>query len=101
MPVRRRYDEEPQTVRPGSKVLIKAAVRLDAGWHMYSLTTPKGGGLPLVLGVVPSPPIGKVRYFQPKPVSKADPAFEGVITETYEGKRVQKFTYHGADGPRP
>src|SRR4051794_34418791 len=78
---------EPQVARPGTTVLIKAAVRLDAGWHMYSLTTPKGGGLPLVLTVVPSPPIAKLRLFQPKPVRKLDPAF-GVETETYEGEPV-------------
>jgi thiol:disulfide interchange protein len=78
---------ERPVVRPGTKLLIKAAVRLDAGWHMYSLTTPKGGGLPLVLSVVPSPPITKTRLFQPKPVRKMDPAF-GVETETYEGEPV-------------
>ena len=78
---------DPQVAPPGSTVLIKAAVRLDPGWHMYSMTTPKGGGLPLLLSVIPSPPIAKIRLFQPKPVRKMDPAF-GVETETYEGEPV-------------
>ena len=53
---------------------------------MYSMTTPKGGGLPTVIKV-DDPALAGVKVYQPKPEKKFDPNFN-VDTERYEGEVV-------------
>ncbi|MEJ7604695.1 MAG: hypothetical protein WKF37_00095 [Bryobacteraceae bacterium] len=40
---------EPATAAAGAPVLGRLTAKLDPGWHIYSLTTPKGGPTPTVL----------------------------------------------------
>ncbi|MDX2181927.1 MAG: cytochrome c biogenesis protein CcdA [Bryobacteraceae bacterium] len=72
--------------------LVEVRVKMDPGWHLYSLTTPR-------------PPIAttakvegvEVESYQPAPTKKLDPNF-GVQTETFEGE--VSFYLKGA-GPMP
>ncbi len=65
---------------PGAHVLGRFSAKIDAGWHLYSLTTPKP---PIATTVVlENPAVASVRIYQPKPVVKLDPSF-GVNTETF------------------
>lgn len=34
------------STRPGDPVSLKLTARIEQGWHLYSLTTPKGGPIP-------------------------------------------------------
>lgn len=80
---------EPVTPQaaPGGKAVLKLTATIDAPWHLYSPTTPKGG--PIVTSIAPeeSPAIRESQIWRPKPVRKFDPNF-GIDTETYEGQAV-------------
>ena len=73
---------EPDRAAPGSEVLGRLAVRLDPGWHLYSLTTPR----PPIATTITLAGEG-VKTYAPAPIRKFDPNF-GVETETYEGQAV-------------
>jgi DsbC/DsbD-like thiol-disulfide interchange protein len=78
---------EPPQAAPGQKTRAKLTAKIDEGWHMYSLTTPKGGGLPTQLKLAENPALSNVRFFQPKPESKFDPNFQ-VNTERYDNQVI-------------
>lgn len=87
---------DPPRAAPGGMFRAKLIAKIDQGWHMYSLTTPKGGGLPTIVKFADNPVLGEVRIFQPKPEPKFDPNF-GVNTERYEGETT--FYAEGAIKP--
>ena len=65
---------------PGSHVLARFAAKIDPGWHLYSLSTPKP---PIATTVtLDNPAVAAVKLYQPQPVVKTDPSF-GVNTETF------------------
>src|SRR5260370_18435804 len=78
---------DPASAAPGKAFRLKLTAKVDPEWHMYSLTTPKGGGLPAVIKLAENPAVSGVKGFQPKPESKFDPNF-GVNTGRYEGEVV-------------
>ena len=41
-PVKWSLSLEPSSAAPGSKVLGRLTAKIDPGWHLYSLSTPKG-----------------------------------------------------------
>jgi thiol:disulfide interchange protein len=86
-PIKWDLSVEPSTVAPGGVVHAKLTGKLEPGWHLYSLSTPKGGPIPTTIGLAPNPAIEQVRIFQPKPFRKFDPNFQ-LDTETYEGEPV-------------
>ena len=57
--------------------------KLDAGWHLYSLTTPRGGPNPTTIHVTDNPAVETFRVFEPPPKRAFDPSFN-LDTETYE-----------------
>ncbi len=68
------------SVAPGSHVLARLAAKIEPGWHLYSLTTPRP---PIATTVaLDNPAIAGVKLYQPQPVVKADPTFQ-VNTETF------------------
>jgi thiol:disulfide interchange protein len=76
---------QPVPAAPGSKVLARIEGRIDAGWHVYSMTS--AGAIPTTIKVTPNAAVEKVRIFQ-APARKAyDPNFQ-LDTETYEGSAV-------------
>lgn len=74
---------ESKTVAPGGTVLARLTAGVQEAWHVYSLTTPKGGPNPTTARIADNPAIASVRIFQPKPVRQMDPNF-GIETETFE-----------------
>ena len=52
---------------PGSTVPLRLTAKLDEGWHLYSLTTPKGGPIPTQADLAENPAVAGSRLFQPKP----------------------------------
>ncbi|MDQ1471127.1 MAG: hypothetical protein QOJ99_2607, partial [Bryobacterales bacterium] len=77
---------DPAAVAPGGTVTIKLQADIDAGWHMYSLTTPPGP-IATTIKTIDSPAVAQVAIFEPPPVRKFDPNFNA-DTETYEGQQV-------------
>ncbi len=87
---------DPNPVKPGQSAKAIVTAKIDAGWHLYSLTQPAGGPRPTKVTIDESGPFkadGKAT--QPKPKVAADPNFslEGqppFLTETFDGE--VKFT---------
>lgn len=77
---------EPDRAAPGSEVLGRLAVRLDPGWHLYSLTTPRPP-IATTITLAGDAPSQGLKTYAPAPIRKFDPNF-GVQTETYEGHVV-------------
>ncbi len=78
---------EPSAAAPGAKVLARFEARMDAGWHLYSLTTPKGGPVPTTIAVAGNPALSGYRLFEPRPQRALDRNFN-LETETYETSAV-------------
>src|SRR5690242_10543076 len=74
-------------VSPGSTVTLRLIATTESGWHIYSMTTPKGGGMPTAIGLAADPSIDPVSIYQPKPERKFDSNF-GVDVETFAGETV-------------
>jgi thiol:disulfide interchange protein DsbD len=72
---------------PGSTVTLKLTAKLDEGWHLYSLTTPKGGPIPTTAGLAENPAIAAFKIYQTKPERRFDPNFN-LDTETFEKEVV-------------
>ena len=70
------------SVRPGGKVLVILAATIEPGWHLYSLTTPKGGPNATTVKFMDNPVVARIRVFQPVPIRTFDPAFK-LDTETF------------------
>jgi thiol:disulfide interchange protein DsbD len=71
-------------------VLAKFAAKIEPGWHLYSLTTPKGGPNPTTSGLVDTPVLSGFKLYQPKPERKLDPNFQ-IDTETFADEVVLLF----------
>jgi len=76
---------QPASAAPGSKVLARLESRLDAGWHLYSMTS--AGAIPTTVKLAANAAVEKVRIFQAPPKKAFDPNFQ-LDTETYEGSAV-------------
>src|SRR6478752_5302993 len=70
---------------PGSTVPLKLTAKIDPGYHIYSMTTPKGGGQPTSIAVSPDASLETSSAYQPKPERKFDANF-GVDIETFAGE---------------
>ncbi len=77
---------EPTRAAAGSEVLGKLSAKMEAGWHLYSLTTPRPP-IATSVTVTATPAIGPAKVYQPKPERKLDPNF-GSETETFEHDTV-------------
>lgn len=73
---------EPSVVAPGGTVLVRAAGKVESGWHLYSASSSEG--IPTSFQVGPDAVVERVRTLQPPPKKAFDPNF-GTDTETYEG----------------
>lgn len=78
---------DPARAAPESKVVGRLQAQIEPGWHVYSLTTPKGGANPTRITVAPNPVVDGARIFQPTPKRAFDPNFN-VDTESFEGAAV-------------
>src|SRR5262249_51516689 len=72
---------------PGGVASGKLTATIEPPWHLYSITTPKGGPNPTQVGLAPNEAVESVEVFQPKPDRKFDPNFS-LDTETFEHEAV-------------
>jgi len=84
-PVQWTLSFDSKSVRPGGHVLAKFVAKVDSPYHVYSLTTPKGGPNPTTAGIADNPAVAGFRVYEPKPERKFDPNFQ-LDTETYESE---------------
>jgi thiol:disulfide interchange protein len=68
----------------GATIALKLTAKIDSGWHIYSMTTPKGGGMPTAVSL-DDPAIESFSLYQPKPDRKFDSTFN-VDVETFSNQ---------------
>ena len=85
-PVQWALSVEPASAPPRAAVLARLTARIDAGWHLYSLSTP-AGPIPTTVRLADSPAVARVRLYQPSPKVTFDPNFN-LDTETFEKEVV-------------
>jgi thiol:disulfide interchange protein len=71
----------------GQHVLAHFSGTIESGWHLYSLTTPKGGPNPTKVSLADNPAVAGIKVYQPKPERHFDPNFQ-LDTETYTDQVV-------------
>lgn len=76
-------NEKPAT--PGSTVTFYLRAKIEAGYHLYSLTTPKGGPIKTSVKIPAQPALDSYDVYQPGPNRHTDPTL-GVPVETFEGE---------------
>jgi len=70
---------DPTSAPPGATIRVRAAVHIDAGWHLYSASS--AAGVPATFQAAPE---SLVRVLQPAPQRAFDPVLKAEA-ETYEG----------------
>ena len=81
---------DPQSARPGRRVVGLLKAEIEPGWHLYSPTTPAGGPIPTKIEMAESPSVAGWKLFQPQPNRRMDDNFQ-LETETYEEEAVFQF----------
>jgi len=77
---------EPPSAPPGASVLARVTARIDPGWHLYSLSTPKGGPIPTTLKLLDHPAAAAATgVYQPAPKRKFDQNFK-LEVESYDNE---------------
>ena len=82
-PVRWSLKFESATAPPGAEVLADLTAAIQPGWHLYSLTTPKGGPNATKVILKENSAITGLRVFEPAPIRAFDRGFN-LETETFE-----------------
>jgi thiol:disulfide interchange protein len=74
----------PAGATPG-QLMITATI--EPGWHIYSITQPRGGPLATEITVTPQPGVGPPGKFQAlvAPAARRDPLYDNMVIETHEG----------------
>jgi thiol:disulfide interchange protein DsbD len=102
-PVQWTLTAEPATVAPGTTTVLRLHALIDPEYHLYSLTTPKGGPIQTTVALAESAGIEITAVYQPQPRRLHDPTL-GVMVEVFTGSvdfLVPVKVKDGlADGPR-
>jgi thiol:disulfide interchange protein len=72
---------------PGSTVTLRLTAKIEAGYHIYSMTTPDGGGKPTSIKLAEDPAVESYSVYQAKPKRKFDDSFK-VDVETFDDPAV-------------
>src|SRR5262245_26478160 len=59
----------------GSTIPLHLKATFQEGWHLYSLTTPKGGPIPTTAVLAENPAVKSSKFYQPPPVRQLDRNF--------------------------
>lgn len=86
-PVHWTLSSDVEKASPGAAIPLRLTANLDPGWHLYSLTTPKGGPIPTTAEFLENPALEKAVLYEPKPERKFDPNFN-LDTETFAEETV-------------
>lgn len=92
-PVQWTLSSDATKIGPGARVPLRLTAKMQAGWHLYSLTTPMGGPIPTSAVMSENAAIEKWVLFQPKPERKFDPNFN-LDTETFGEEAVFLVSAH-------
>src|SRR5258706_9659778 len=82
-PVQWTLTSEVAKTPAGSSVPLHLIATVQDGWHLYSLTTPKGGPIPTTDELAENPGVSGSKLFQPPPERQFDKNFN-LDTETFE-----------------
>lgn len=83
----------------GSTFGLRAVVRIDDGWRLYSLTQPPGGPVPTRVWLAEGQPWALAGPVEgPEPMKEFDPVF-GMDVETYVGRVEFEFPVEHSGGP--
>src|SRR5579872_3584510 len=77
-PVQWKLTFDSPAAPPGSTILGHLTAKIEPGWHLYSLTTPRPP-IATTAKLAESPAVAGFKVYQPKPIVKLDPSF-GVDT---------------------
>jgi thiol:disulfide interchange protein len=80
-PVQWKLTFDSRSAPPGSKILGHLTAKIEPGWHLYSLTTPRPP-IATTAGLADNPAVAGFKVYQPKAIVKLDPSFN-VNTETF------------------
>ncbi len=83
-PVQWSLSAAPEPVSPGSTVVLRLHADIAPGYHLYSLTTPKGGPIRTTLSLKDSPAFEDARMYQSSPDRHNDPNLN-VPVEIFSG----------------
>ncbi len=72
---------------PGSRLATRLTANAQPGWHLYSLSTPKGGPIATTLSIADNQAVAGFQIWQPKPTRRFDPNFN-LDVETFENEIV-------------
>ena len=86
-PVQWSLSSDVEKAPPGTTISLRLTATLEPGWHLYSLTTPKGGPIPTTVTVAENPALASTSLFQPQPERRFDPNFN-LDTETFANEAV-------------
>ena len=71
-------------VDTSSPDFVKVTATMESGWHIYALTSPKGGPTPTTIKLGEAKGVSALKLYQPKPSVKLDPNFN-LNVEVFEG----------------
>jgi thiol:disulfide interchange protein DsbD len=80
-PVQWSMSSDVQRVRPGDLIALHLSATIEPGWHLYSLTTPRGGPIPTT-ATLRAGALQKTVFYQPAPDRQFDQNFN-LDTETF------------------
>jgi len=90
-PVRWSLKVKNSGVKPGARVVALVTAKISPGWHVYSITQPRGGPVATTITVPENPSFRLVAPITgPKPDKAFDPNFQ-METELYEDSAVFKL----------
>jgi DsbC/DsbD-like thiol-disulfide interchange protein len=72
----------PGATSPGAEIVVKVQASIAEGYHLYSLTAPKGGPIPTKLRFTPESHIATFNVQQDKPELRMDTTF-GLPIESF------------------
>jgi thiol:disulfide interchange protein len=85
-PVQWTLSSDAAKAAPGAIVPLRLTAKLEAGWHLYSLT-PTEDIVPTTVGFAENPALESIALYQPKPEKKFEPVL-GHDVEAYYGEAV-------------
>lgn len=86
-PVQWSLQSDLDRLPPGAPISLRLTATVEPGWHLYSLTTPKGGPIPTTVVLAASPVMESAALYQPQPERRFDPNFS-LDTETFANEAV-------------
>lgn len=97
------YRLSPEDAKPGDKVTFSITMKLDEGWHTFSLTQSEkgGGGTPTIIEVAALRGLKSVGSFTADKPFKIEKPLEGVVLEEHDDQVTWSRQFEVTDGTNP